>query len=78
MSEERILRILILSIPFMYLGYLINKLMNNEVKMINKIDPFDLVVPCKPDCTPKEHAYHQGTWDAHIKLEEIIKSIKEE
>ena len=47
-------------------------------EVIEKIDPFDLVESCVPDCTSVEHAYHQGTWDSHLKLEKILKSLKSE
>ena len=45
--------------------------------ILEKIDPFDLVEDCQPDCTPEQHAYHQGTWNAHLKLEHILESLKE-
>lgn len=47
-------------------------------ELLERIFPFDLVVTCNPDCTPEEHAYHKGTWDAHLKLEKLIQSLKEE
>lgn len=28
-----------------------------------RIDPFDYVQPCEPDCSPERHAYHKGQWD---------------
>jgi hypothetical protein len=39
---------------------------------------FSLVEPCNPDCTPVEHAYHQGTWDAHWKLTKIFEGLEKE
>jgi len=45
---------------------------------LNMIDPLDLVISCVPDCTPEQHGYHQGTWDAHIKLMEILRKLKED
>ena len=44
-------------------------------EILKQIDPFDLVEPCNPDCTPEEHAYHQGTWDSQLKLEKIIEKL---
>jgi hypothetical protein len=43
---------------------------------LNEIDSFDLVEPCNPDCTPVEHAFHEGTWHAHLKLEKILDRLK--
>lgn len=45
---------------------------------ISKIDPFDLVEDCNPDCTPEEHAYHEGTWKAHLKLQDILDKLESE
>lgn len=45
-------------------------------KIIEEIKPTDLIVPCKPDCTPEEHAYHEGTWDSYLKLEKILTKLK--
>jgi hypothetical protein len=28
-----------------------------------RIEPFDFVESCEPDCTPERHAYHQGQWE---------------
>ena len=46
----------------------------NQIKQLifETIDPFDLVQSCNPDCTPEEHAYHQGTWDSFQKLEKMM------
>ena len=45
---------------------------------IEEIDPTDLIVPCNINCTPEGHAYHQGTWDAHLKLQKILDKLKKE
>lgn len=45
-------------------------------KALKELNPFDLVVDCKPDCSPEEHAYHEGTWGAHLKLEVKLDEIK--
>jgi hypothetical protein len=44
-------------------------------KVLSEIDPFDLVEPCVPDCTPVQHAYHQGTWDSQLRLEKILDKL---
>jgi Txe/YoeB family toxin of Txe-Axe toxin-antitoxin module len=33
-----------------------------------RIDPFDFVEPCEPDCSPERHAYHQGQWDMAARI----------
>lgn len=35
-----------------------------------------VVEPCEPDCDAVRHAHHQGTWDAHIKIEERIEALR--
>lgn len=35
-----------------------------------RIDPFDFVESCEPDCTPERHAYHQGQWDMAGRISE--------
>lgn len=32
--------------------------------------------PCKVDCTPVEHAYHQGQWDLEQKLQEVLDELQ--
>jgi hypothetical protein len=48
------------------------------LETLNKIDSFNLVEECQPDCTPEEHAYHEGTWKAHLKLESKLRKLKED
>jgi len=33
---------------------------------------FSVVEPCEPDCDEVRHALHEGTWRAHLKIEEAI------
>ncbi len=44
---------------------------------MKNFDPFDLVQECNEDCTPEEHAYHQGTWDSYLKAEKELKEIRQ-
>ena len=46
-------------------------------EILSTIKPFDLVEDCHPDCDEVEHAYHKGTWDAHLKLEKMLQKLKE-
>lgn len=40
---------------------------------------FDLVEECNPNCTEAEHAYHKGTWNSYLKLEELaLNKLKED
>ena len=34
-----------------------------------RIDPFEFVEPCEPDCDEVRHAYHQGQWDMATRIE---------
>lgn len=45
-------------------------------EVLDQIEPFSLVEDCNPDCTPEEHAYHQGTWDSYLKLERTLEDLK--
>lgn len=36
------------------------------------LDPFMYVLPCVEDCTPEQHAYHQGQWDMALRIEEEL------
>jgi len=54
------------------------ELSRQKKELIHAINPFDLVESCNPDCTPVEHAYHQGTWDAHLKLQKILDHLSEQ
>lgn len=36
----------------------------------------DLVVSCNADCTPEQHMFHTGTWDAHMRLEEKLEALR--
>lgn len=43
-----------------------------------KLDPFDFVEPCEPDCTDVRHAYHEGQWDmAHRMVDRGLTKEKE-
>ena len=33
-----------------------------------RIDPFDFVESCEPDCDEVRHAYHQGQWDMATRI----------
>lgn len=35
-----------------------------------RIDPFDFVESCEPDCSPVRHAHHQGQWDMAVRISE--------
>lgn len=35
-----------------------------------KLDPFDFVQPCEPECTPERHAYHEGQWHMATRIQE--------
>jgi len=34
-----------------------------------RIDPFDFVEPCEPNCSKERHAYHEGQWDMANRIE---------
>lgn len=36
------------------------------------LDPFDYVEPCQPNCTPEQHARHEGQWDMACKINEAM------
>jgi Txe/YoeB family toxin of Txe-Axe toxin-antitoxin module len=36
-----------------------------------RLDPFDFVESCEPECTPERHAYHQGQWDMAKRITEL-------
>lgn len=36
----------------------------------------EVVEPCEPDCDEVRHALHQGTWNAHLKIDERIKELE--
>jgi hypothetical protein len=38
----------------------------------------EVVEPCEPDCDAVRHALHQGSWDAHLTIDERIKQLTEE
>ena len=35
-----------------------------------------VVEPCEPDCDAVRHALHQGSWNAHLVIEERIDQLK--
>ena len=39
-----------------------------RVALEARIDPFDFVEPCEPDCDDVRHAYHQGQWDMATRI----------
>lgn len=39
-----------------------------------RIDPFDFVQPCEPECTPERHQYHQGQWDMATRMEAALQA----
>lgn len=43
-----------------------------------RIDPFDFVQPCKPDCSKERHAYHQGQWDMAERIEAQLNQLDKE
>ena len=40
-----------------------------RVALEARIDPFEFVEPCEPDCDDVRHAYHQGQWDMATRIE---------
>lgn len=44
-------------------------------KVLSQINPMDLIEPCVAECDGEQHAYHSGTWDAHIKLQKILEAL---
>ena len=40
-----------------------------RVALEARIDPFNFVDPCEPDCDDVRHAYHQGQWDMANRIE---------
>lgn len=39
-----------------------------RVALEARIDPFDFVESCEPDCDDVRHAYHQGQWDMATRI----------
>ena len=39
-----------------------------RVELEARIDPFDFVESCEPDCDDVRHAYHQGQWDMATRI----------
>ena len=39
-----------------------------RVELEARIEPFDFVEPCEPDCDDVRHAYHQGQWDMATRI----------
>jgi len=38
----------------------------------------DVVEPCEPECDAVRHAKHEGSWNAHLIIEDRINTLKEE
>ena len=53
-----------------------------RVALEARIDPFEFVEPCEPDCDDVRHAYHQGQWDMATRIkaqqEEVWAEIRRE
>lgn len=51
-------------------------LLSRAIGLLEELS-LDVIEPCEPDCDPVRHALHQGSWDAHLKIEaklaELIK-----
>ncbi len=39
-----------------------------RVALEARIEPFDFVESCEPDCDDVRHAYHQGQWDMATRI----------
>ncbi len=39
-----------------------------RVELEARIDPFEFVESCEPDCDDVRHAYHQGQWDMATRI----------
>ena len=50
---------------------ILESLIDERVKEA-RIDPFDFVESCEPDCSNERHAYHQGQWDMAGRINESI------
>ena len=46
----------------------------NQAMLQARIDPFNFVEPCEPDCSPERHAYHKGQWDMALRIEATLTS----
>ena len=42
---------------------------HKKIELQARLDPFDFVEPCEPDCDDVRHAYHQGQWDMATRIE---------
>ena len=45
----------------------ITSIINQQV-LEARIDPFEFVESCEPDCDDVRHAYHQGQWDLATRI----------
>lgn len=50
----------------------------NEYISSAKLDPFDFVESCEPDCDDVRHAYHQGQWDMAKRIEQAQTPVDNE
>ena len=41
---------------------------HKKIELQARLDPFDFVEPCEPDCDDVRHAYHQGQWDMATRI----------
>ena len=42
--------------------------LTNELVAEARIDPFEFVESCEPDCDDVRHAYHKGQWDMATRI----------
>lgn len=47
-------------------------------KVIEELDQLslDVIESCEPECSEVRHALHQGSWNAHLKIEEHIERLR--
>ena len=51
----------------------INLITQRQLDVLERVDPFDFVEPCEPECSPERHAVHQAQWDMATRMEATIK-----
>lgn len=53
----------------------VDAIMSKLIKELQQLS-LDVIEHCEPECSEVRHALHQGSWNAHLKIEEHIERLR--
>jgi len=75
-SNEKSKFSIVLDLPKL-VNYIATERLKAKIEELENMS-MEVVEPCEPDCSDVRHALHEGSWNAHLKIDNRITELETE